>query len=151
SPLPQQVLERVALIRKAHRTMTPPVTVEDLAAATGLTVDEVSDTLAADRFAKMMSWEQTAEPNGFGPASAFDPPSADAERWEEIRQPASATETLPPKERLAVTLYYREDLRLKEIAEIMQLSVSRVSRLLSKATFELGEVLRGKLGVAGGC
>jgi RNA polymerase sigma factor for flagellar operon FliA len=45
-----------------------------------------------------------------------------------------------------VTLYYREDLRLKEISEIMQLSPSRISRLISKALFELGELLRVRMG-----
>ena len=53
-----------------------------------------------------------------------------------------STAAVPEKERLAVTLYYREDMRLREIAEVLQLSVSRVSRLLSKALFELGEQLR---------
>jgi RNA polymerase sigma factor FliA len=144
SPLPQHVLSRVSLIRKAYRTLPHPITVEALAAATGLTADEVADTLAAERFAKTTSWEQSAEPNGFEPAAAADAPEAEVERWESIQQLSEAIETLPPKERTAVTLYYREDMRLKEIAEVMKLSVSRVSRLLSKATFELGELLRAK-------
>jgi RNA polymerase sigma factor for flagellar operon FliA len=68
------------------------------------------------------------------------------EQWEATQFLAEAIEALPPKERTAVTLYYREDLRLKEISAIMNLSPSRISRLLSKATFELGEVLRSRLG-----
>jgi RNA polymerase sigma factor for flagellar operon FliA len=145
SPLPQHVLGRVSQIRKAYRELPQPVTVEALAAATGLTVDEVADTLAAERFAKPVSWEQ-AEPNGQEPAVASAEPGAEAERWEAVGQLTEAIEALPEKERLAVTLYYREDLRLKEIAAVLKLSVSRVSRLLSKATFELGERLRAKVG-----
>jgi len=38
-------------------------------------------------------------------------------------------------------------MRLKEISEIMQLSPSRISRLLSRAIFELGEKLRAKLAI----
>jgi RNA polymerase sigma factor for flagellar operon FliA len=144
SPLPQHMLERVTAIRKAYRTLPQPVTVEALAAATGLPLDEVSDALAAERFAKTVSWEQTAEPNGLGPAAVVDPPDAEAERWESVQQLSEAIESLPPKERMAVTLYYKEDLRLKEIAEVMKLSPSRISRLLSKATFELGEMLKAK-------
>jgi len=144
SPLPQHVLTRVAQIRKAYRTLPQPVTVEALAAATGLTEDEVADTLAAERFAKTMSWEQAAEPNGLEPVVTVEPPSAEVERWESTQQLSDAIEALPTKERLAITLYYREDLRLKEIAEVMKLSVSRVSRLLTKATFELGEQLRAR-------
>lgn len=144
SPLPQHMLERVSLVRKAYRTLPQPVTVEALAAATGLGFDEVSDTLAAERFSRQVSWEQTAEPNGFAPANAAEPPDAEAERWEAVQQLTDAIESLDPKERLAVTLYYKEDLRLKEIAEVMHLSPSRISRLISKATFELGEMLKAR-------
>lgn len=144
SPLPQHMLERVSLIRKAYRTLPQPVTVEALAGATGLGYDEVSDALAAERFSRQVSWEQTAEPNGFFPAHAAEPPDAEVERWEAVQQLGEAIEALDPKERLAVTLYYKEDLRLKEIAEVMRLSPSRISRLISKATFELGEALRAK-------
>lgn len=145
-PLPQHVLERVALIRKAARTLPAPVTVEALAAATGLSADEVADTLAAERFSKMVSWEQTAEPNGYAPAATAEPPGADLERGETLQTLTEAIDALPQKERLAVILYYKEELRLREIAEVMQLSMSRISRLLTKATFELGEALKTRLG-----
>lgn len=146
SPLPQHMLGRVSAIRRACRTLPNPITVDALAAATGLTVDEVADALAAERFTRTVSWEQTAEPNGLGPVVEVEPPHAELERWEALQQLTDAIEALPPKERTAVTLYYREDLRLKEISAIMKLSPSRISRLLSKATFELGEVLRSRLG-----
>jgi RNA polymerase sigma factor for flagellar operon FliA len=149
SPLPQHVLGRVALVRKAYRTLPHPITVEALVAATGLTEDEVADALAAERFAKTMSWEQTAEPGALEPAAAAEPPEDEAERAEQAQQLAAAIEALPPKERTAVTMYYREDLRLKEIAAVMNLSVSRVSRLLSKALFELGEQIRAQNRSAG--
>ncbi|MBN9118994.1 MAG: sigma-70 family RNA polymerase sigma factor [Planctomycetes bacterium] len=142
SPLPQHVLGRVALVRKAYRTLPHPITVEALVVATGLTEDEVADTLAAERFAKTTSWEQTAEPNALEPAAAAEPPEEEVERAEQAQQLAAAIEQLPQKERVAVTMYYQQDMRLKEIAAVMNLSVSRVSRLLSKALFELGELLR---------
>ncbi len=145
SPLPQHVLERVGLIRQAHRKLDQPVTVEALAAETGLSVDEVADTLAAERFAKMVSWEQNAERNGPKLAVA-DAPDRDIERAEMVQQLTEAIDLLPPKERTVILLYYREDLRLREIAETMQLSVSRISRLLTKATFELSEAMKAKLG-----
>jgi len=52
-----------------------------------------------------------------------------------------AIETLPKKERLAVTLYYTEDLNLREIGETLGLTESRISQLLSQAMVRL----RGKL------
>ncbi len=148
TPLPQHVLERITLIRKAYRKLNgKQLTVEDLAAETGMSVDEVSDTLAAERFARTVSYEKPADAdgsNGFEPATSEAPPDAEMERWESIQQLGDAIEQLPPKERLVVTLYYREELRLKEIGAILSLSVSRVSRLLTKATFELGEILRNR-------
>jgi RNA polymerase sigma factor for flagellar operon FliA len=144
SPLPQHMLEKVSAVRKAVRVLPPPVTVEAIAGLTGLTADEVSDALSADRFSRTVSWEQTAQPNGLGVANAAAPPEAESERWEAVQQLADAIEELPPRERMAVTLYYREELRLKEMQEVMKLSPSRISRILSRATFELREKLRVK-------
>jgi RNA polymerase sigma factor for flagellar operon FliA len=41
-------------------------------------------------------------------------------------------DTLPEKERLVITLYYYEGLLLKEIADILQVTESRVSQIHSK-------------------
>lgn len=53
-----------------------------------------------------------------------------------------AIETLPEKERLAVTLYYNEDLNLKEIGEVLGLTESRISQLLSQAMVRLRTKLK---------
>ena len=66
-----------------------------------------------------------------------------------MQQLTDAIEELPPQERMAVTLYYREEMRLREISEMMKLSPSRISRILSRAMFDLGEKLRAK-GMDGG-
>jgi RNA polymerase sigma factor FliA len=144
SPLPQHMLEKVAAVRKAVRTLPPPVTAEALAEATGLTLDDVADALSADRFSRMISWEQSAQPNGLGVAHSAAPPDAESERWEAVQQLADCIEELPPRERMAVTLYFREEMRLKEMQQVMHLSPSRISRILSRATFELREKLRAK-------
>jgi RNA polymerase sigma factor for flagellar operon FliA len=144
SPLPQHMLERVSLVRKAQRSLPAPVTIEALSAATGMSIDDVTDTLAADRFVKMVSWEQTAQPNGLGPVETMAPPEAEVERWEAVQHLTEAIENLPEKERVAVTLYYREELRLREISLVMKLSPSRISRLITRALFDLGEVLRAR-------
>lgn len=54
----------------------------------------------------------------------------------------AAIETLPEKERLAVTLYYNEDFNLKEIGETLGLTESRISQLLSQAMVRLRSRLR---------
>ena len=56
---------------------------------------------------------------------------------------------LPEIERIAVTLYYLEDLRLKEIGQALNLSESRVSRLIKSAEHQVEEYVRAKENGAG--
>ncbi len=141
-PLPQQMLERVAQVRKAYKQLPPPVTVDALAAATGLSTDEVADSLAAFRMTRMVSLEGAADTVGTRLDERQERPDTLAERAELSRLLTEAIESLPPRDRLTVTLYYKEDLRLKEIGQILELSESRVSRLLNAALFTIGEYLR---------
>lgn len=143
-PLPQHLLERIAKVRKAYSEFQRAVTVEELAAATGLTSDEVADCLAALRLARMVSWDGIADVGDSPITDRHDPPDALLERAEQKRALAQAIAALPERERLVVTLYYLEDLRLKEIGQVLTLSESRVSRLLSAALFHLGEYIRTK-------
>jgi RNA polymerase sigma factor for flagellar operon FliA len=145
-PLPQQMLERVAQVRRAYKELPPPVTVEALAAATGLNADVVADCLAAIRMTRMVSLEGSVATVGTRLDERQERPDTQAERAELSRLLTEAIESLPPRERLIVTLYYKEDLRLKEIGQLMELSESRVSRLLNAALFEIGEYMRTREG-----
>lgn len=51
-------------------------------------------------------------------------------------------DSLPEKERLVITLYYYEELLLKEIAEILGVTESRVSQIHSKVLIKLGNKLK---------
>ncbi|MBW4054560.1 MAG: FliA/WhiG family RNA polymerase sigma factor [Proteobacteria bacterium] len=53
-----------------------------------------------------------------------------------------AIDSLPEKERLAVTLYYNEDFNLKEIGEALGLTESRISQIISQAMVRLRLRLR---------
>lgn len=140
-PLPQNVLALVARVRKAYDELPPPVTTAALAAATGLSEEEIADALAAVRMTRLLSWEELGEPIG---TRLDDPrrPDRVAEKEEQKRLLIAALAALDERERLIVTLYYLQDLRLKEIGQALRLSESRVSRLLSAALFHLGEYLR---------
>ena len=58
---------------------------------------------------------------------------------------AEAIDSLPEKERLVVTLYYHEELTLKEIGEIFGVSESRVCQIHTKAVCRLKGRLREML------
>jgi RNA polymerase sigma factor FliA len=143
-PLPQPMLETLAQVRAAYRTLPAPVTVAALATATGLSEDEVADCLAAVRLTRMVS----LSPDSQGWATRLDDrgdrPETPLERAEEAQLLDEAIALLPERERLTVTLYYREDLRLKEISTVLGLSESRVSRILNAALFHLTEYFRGR-------
>lgn len=145
-PLPQHMLERVALVRSAYKRLEPPVTVEALSAATGLSPDDVADCLAAFRMTRMVSFEGGKETIGTRLDERQESPDVLAERSERSRVLAEGITALPERERLAVTLYYLEDLRLKEIGQVLGLSESRVSRVLNAALFHLGEYMRSREG-----
>ncbi len=133
-PLPQEVMQRVMLVAKAQDQLTAPSTVDDLVVETGLSKDEVVDALLAMPLIRVQSLDQVLDdPTRHSESS----PDASAERAEQKRLLADAIAALPERERLVVTLYYMEDLRLKEIGEVLKLSESRVSRLLAAAQFQL--------------
>jgi RNA polymerase sigma factor for flagellar operon FliA len=143
-PLPRHLLERVGRVRQAYKQLPPPVSMEALASATGLMVEEVSDCLAALRMTRRVSWDNFNDPRQDQHPIWEDPAEAGAE-WEDQKTLlAQGIAQLPERERLVVTLYYLEELRLKEIGQSLSLSESRVCRLLNAALFTLGEFLRAK-------
>ena len=50
---------------------------------------------------------------------------------------AQAIERLPEKEKKVVALYYYEEMTLKEISLVMNLSEARISQLHTKAVFRM--------------
>lgn len=54
-----------------------------------------------------------------------------------MKHVAQIIEGLPKNEKLVLSLYYEQDLNLKEIGEVIEVSESRVSQILSQATLRL--------------
>lgn len=136
-PLPQEVMHRVMLVAKAQDQLTPPISVDDLVSHTGLSREEVTDALLATPLVRIQSLDQELDdPTRHNELT----PEAIMEKTEQKRQLADAISALPERERLVVTLYYMEDLRLKEIGLVLNLSESRVSRLLAAAHVQLRNI-----------
>lgn len=81
-----------------------------------------------------------------GDIESSDMTPSDSVEFEQLRDTlASAIDRLPEKERLVVSLYYYEELTLKEISLIMHLTEARISQLHTKAVFRLrGHLARMK-------
>ena len=144
SPFPQELLEKIAKVRKLLQSLPPPVSVETLALHSGLSADDVTDCLAAIRLSRHVSWDNLVESGNKQLTASAERPDFRMEDSEQKRQLVKAIAQLPDAERLAITLYYLEDLRLKEIGQVLQLSESRVSRLLTAAKHQIAEFIRSE-------
>jgi len=101
--------------------------------ATLLSLEDLSIASQAD-------WERAQEQYTSSPF--FDPLSF-VEGKDLVEKLASSVAALPERERLVVTLYYHEELTLREIGQILDLSEGRVCQILAEAVARL----RGALGV----
>jgi RNA polymerase sigma factor FliA len=64
------------------------------------------------------------------------------EENELVERLSSAIESLPPRDRLVLNLYYHEELTLKEISKVIEVSESRVSQIHTAAVMKLRGLLR---------
>jgi RNA polymerase sigma factor for flagellar operon FliA len=70
-------------------------------------------------------------------------PLEEAERQESTLSLYRAIESLPEREKVVLVLYYFDELSMKEIGEVMEISESRVSQLHSSALRSLRRLLAG--------
>ncbi|MCA9186636.1 MAG: sigma-70 family RNA polymerase sigma factor [Pirellulaceae bacterium] len=146
SPLPQKMMQQIARIRTVCETMPPPITPELLAEKTAMSLTDVEQTLEAMRLSRIRTGQDSVTVLGSIRDMRHERPEAPIEDAELKAILVDSITRLPEKERLVITLYYLEDLRLKEIGEALRLSESRVSRILAKAEFRLSQYVRSQIG-----
>ncbi len=69
-------------------------------------------------------------------------PGQDVEHEEEVDHLRAAIKGLPEKERLVLALYYYEEMNLRQIAEVLHVTESRVSQIRTQALRRLRERLK---------
>lgn len=130
---------RRVLIQQLQREPTEA----ELAEKSDLSVAEYRDVMQQQDLARTSSLEaQSADDGGrdFGPQiadeTAVDPESAveNVERREEL---IIAMQELSDKERTVVTLYFYQDLTLREIGQALGLTEGRISQILKKTLGKL--------------
>ena len=142
SPFPQTMLRQIARVREVCESLPAPVTIETLIATTGMSQGEVEQTLEAMRLGIAQSWDESNTAGSSLQRTCGELPDQQVEQAELKQLLAHAIEALTEKERLVITLYYLEDLRLKEIGEVLDLSESRISRILAKAEFRVAQWIK---------
>jgi RNA polymerase sigma factor for flagellar operon FliA len=80
------------------------------------------------------------------PASEINEPEAQIAEEQFMASLVDSIETLPERERTVISLYYVEEMNLKEIGAVLDVSESRVSQILSSSV----QKLRRHLNVDGG-
>jgi len=144
--LNKRIREAQQLSRKiTEETGTTP-TDPELAERLGVTVEELYETFENARAQHFMSLdESTDETPALGTLLAAPQAASPDERIrreELLARLAQAIQQLFEKQRQVVLLYYQQQLTMKEIAEIMGLTESRVSQLHASALFSLSIKLR---------
>ncbi|MBN2290599.1 MAG: FliA/WhiG family RNA polymerase sigma factor [Candidatus Glassbacteria bacterium] len=126
-----------------------PVTEKEMAARLGVELGEYQSMLEEVSPISFLSLNDTVYEDGdqairlgdvIEDADSFGPYS-DLERKEVKQILVEGINALPEREKLVLALYYYEELTLKEIGEVMQISESRVCQIHTEAMLRL----RGKL------
>jgi len=125
---------------------------EQIAAKIGISVSELEESLSDIARSSIAALDELWSVSGEGDQiSLLDtiedttgPRPADALDETELRETlADAVARLPEREKLVVTLYYYEELPLREIGEVLGVTESRVSQLHTKAILRLRSRLHG--------
>ena len=151
--IPRSVRDRISLLQrtceKLQKRLSRPPTEEEIAEAMGFSQKELSDFLVRSQGAFLLSLDDlnTHDPEPRMLLQCMADPEARDPLAELVSQDkrkllAAAIEALPHKERLVLTLYYYEELTMKEIGKVLFVTESRVSQLHSQALLRLKASLK---------
>lgn len=139
---PRSVHRNTRLVSDAVRTIEARTggDAKDLqvAAELNLSIDEYYSILNDTQGSRLFSFDDLLdEGDQFDLHSTQQEPGRDVEQVHFKQALADAIAGLPERERLVLSLYYDEELNLKEIGEVLGVSESRVSQLHSQCAARL--------------
>jgi RNA polymerase sigma factor for flagellar operon FliA len=144
----EKVRELDRVVSELEQSTGAPPAPEEIAGALGVSLDEVDEILTSAKSAGQASLDDG--PSEELSAMLSDPRSDDpvgSAEWQEMKHLlVRAISELPDQERTVITLYYGEELLLKEIGEVLGVTESRVSQIHSRALYRLNCGLRTKIG-----
>ncbi len=152
--VPRSIREKAKVIEKAYSKLEAnlgrPASDEEMCAELKMTQDEFYDLLNKAKSISLLNIDDSASFNKGDKKliseivedhRALNPYIAVAQKdsREKIKE---GIMTLPEKQRLVLSLYYYEDLNLKEIGQVLDVTESRVSQLHTQAILKLKTKLR---------
>lgn len=119
----------------------------DVAAEMGISLDEYFDLIQETNSCRILSFvDLGTDDDSLSDTSNVSPlnPVEKIQKQQFREQLVTAINILPKREKLIVSLYYDEELNLREIGEVMDISESRVSQLLSQAHLRMRKFITEK-------
>jgi RNA polymerase sigma factor for flagellar operon FliA len=155
--VPRSVRQKSRKLERAYgeveQRLGRQATEEEVADSLGLQIDKFHDLLNQVRGISLVNLEEIRGTNSDGDrAGTFadiiedvtsENPFASLKTVETKHVIGDTIGALPEKERLVVSLYYYEDLNMKEIGNILGITESRVCQIHTKAVMRLRQKLKG--------
>ena len=142
-----------AAMSKIEAETGKAATDEEIAAELGISLDELNNWQGQAKMTNLVSLDEfteegteTAKMEAVGNAR-FEHPEEVVEKEELKKMIVEALDTLTEKEREVVVLYYYEEMTLKEISMVLEVSESRVSQLHTKALNKMKLKLGDYMGI----
>ncbi|MFT8321471.1 MAG: FliA/WhiG family RNA polymerase sigma factor [Bacillus sp. (in: firmicutes)] len=137
-----------AAIERLEQEKMRNVSVQEIAQELELSPEEVYSTMNEHFFANVLSIDEQLNDHEEKEGPTFvirdnktEIPEEKLVKDELIREMADMISFLNDKEQLVISLFYKEELTLTEIGQVMNLSTSRISQIHSKAIFKLRQSL----------
>lgn len=143
-----------SVIKEIEQSTGRAASDEEIAKALGLTDDEYLDWQSQMKITGVISLNEYMEQGsdvsqeyGKTTSSHFESPEERVEKKELALVLEEALELLTDKERKVITLYYYEELTLKEISNVLEVTESRVSQLHTKALQKMKVKMGNYMGI----
>ena len=134
--------------RRIENDSGAPASLEQLAEATGLSEREVSMGLEALQNQLCLSLDAITENiSSYQKNQLENEPYKSAEFKELVDKLASLIDDLTPREKLVLSLYYGEELNMRETSEVMGITEGRVSQLHSQALARLRQKFKSQYNI----
>ncbi len=144
SVLPTGVHRQLRAARELSRKITEqtgsPPTDEELAARLGVPIEEVYELFESARVRHFVSLDALSEQRpalGELPAVDHNTPDSHLEKAELTEKLTEAIQELDERRIQIIVLYYHQHLTMQQIADVLEITESRVSQLHASALFSL--------------
>lgn len=150
--LPRNTREKAkkieVVIEKLEQRLMRNATIQEISHELNMSEQEVQSIMNEHFFANILSIDEKQNEQDDKEGHSFiikddraEIPDEKIAKDELIREMVELISLLNEKEQLVISLFYKEELTLTEIGQVMNLSTSRISQIHSKAIFKLRHAL----------